>query len=202
VALRFSFVANWSFQVVTLAVKPVAGSLGDAAPLVRDVTAQFLPHHGRRCVLFATSPDTPDMRALTAAVGHERINCVADAMNRLLTADSLGRVPAVVRLLVKCRALVAAVHFDSCACVDAQRELDVQRHVQLHTHTHTHMECTVEYDGLRHRWVRRWAKSPIRDEQVLLHLSHGQTVPVVLMTCCLRAACRQASVITVTTNGL
>jgi len=48
------------------------------------------------------------------------------------------------------------------------------------------MECTVEYDGLR--WVRRWAKSPIRDEQVLLHLSHGQTVPVVLMTCCLRAA--------------
>jgi len=46
------------------------------------------------------------------------------------------------------------------------------------------MECTVEYDGLRHRW----AKSPIRDEQVLLHLSHGQTVPVVLMACCLRAA--------------
>jgi len=44
------------------------------------------------------------------------------------------------------------------------------------------MECTtVEYDGLRHRWV----KSPaINDEQVLLHLSHGQTVPVVLMTCC------------------
>jgi len=52
------------------------------------------------------------------------------------------------------------------------------------------MECTVEYDGLRHRWVaRRWAKSPIRDEQVLVHLSHGQTVPVVLMTYCLRAAC-------------
>jgi len=51
------------------------------------------------------------------------------------------------------------------------------------------MECTVEYDGLRHRWVaRRWAKSPIRDEQVLLHLWHGQTVPMVLMTCCLRAA--------------
>jgi len=49
------------------------------------------------------------------------------------------------------------------------------------------MECIVEYDGLRHRWVRRWAKSPIRDDQVLLHLSHGQTVPVVLMACCLRA---------------
>jgi len=46
------------------------------------------------------------------------------------------------------------------------------------------MECTVEYNGLR----RRWAKSPIRDEQVLLHLSHGQTMPVVLMTCSLRAA--------------
>jgi len=50
------------------------------------------------------------------------------------------------------------------------------------------MECTFEYDRLRHRWVRRWPKSPICDEQVLLHLSHGQTVPVVLMTCCLRAA--------------
>jgi len=50
------------------------------------------------------------------------------------------------------------------------------------------MECTVKYDGLHHRWVRRWVKSPIRDEQVLLHLSHGQTVPVVLMACCLRAA--------------
>jgi len=58
-----------------------------------------------------------------------------------------------------------------------------------HAHTHTHMECTVEYGQLRHRWVRRWVKSPVRDEQVLLHLSHGQTVPVVLMTCCLRAAC-------------
>jgi len=51
------------------------------------------------------------------------------------------------------------------------------------------MECTVEYDGLRHRWVRRWVKSPICDEQVLLHLPHGQTVPVVSMTCCLRATC-------------
>jgi len=30
--------------------------------------------------------------------------------------------------------------------------------------------------------TRRWAKSPIGDEQVLLHLSHGQTVPVVLQT--------------------
>ena len=50
------------------------------------------------------------------------------------------------------------------------------------------MECTVEYDGLRHRRVRLWAKSPIRDKQILLHLSHGQTVPVVLMTCCLRAS--------------
>jgi len=50
------------------------------------------------------------------------------------------------------------------------------------------MQCTVEYDGLRHRWVRRWAKRAIRDEQVLLHLSNGQTVPVVLMTCCFRAA--------------
>ena len=50
------------------------------------------------------------------------------------------------------------------------------------------MECAVEHDGLRHRWVRRLAKSPIRNEQDLLHLSHGQTVPVVLMTCCLRAA--------------
>ena len=55
--------------------------------------------------------------------------------------------------------------------------------------------------GLRHRRVRRWWKSPIRDEQVLLHLSHGQTVLVVLMTCCLRAACRQPSVITITKNG-
>jgi len=43
------------------------------------------------------------------------------------------------------------------------------------------MECTVEYDGLHHRWICRWVKSPIRDQQVLLHLSHGQTVPVVLM---------------------
>ena len=24
---------------------------------------------------------------------------------------------------------------------------------RTHTHTHTHMECTVEYGGLRHRWV-------------------------------------------------
>jgi len=32
-------------------------------------------------------------------------------------------------------------------------------------------------------------KSPISDEQVLLHLLHSQTVPMVLMTCCLRAAC-------------
>ena len=50
------------------------------------------------------------------------------------------------------------------------------------------MECTVEYDDCVTDGYARWAKSPIRDEQVLLHLSQGQTVPVVLMTCCLRAA--------------
>jgi len=42
-----------------------------------------------------------------------------------------------------------------------------------HTHTHTHMDCTVQYDGLLHRWVRRWAKSPILDEQILLQRSHA-----------------------------
>jgi len=30
--------------------------------------------------------------------------------------------------------------------------------------------------------------TPMGDEQVLLHLPHGQTVPVVLITSCLRAA--------------
>ena len=68
----------------------------------------------------------------------------------------------------------------------AQDMLQVHLHCQ-HTHTHT-QECTVDVDGLRHRWVRRWAKSPIRDEQILLHLSHGQAVPVMLTACCLRAA--------------
>jgi len=40
------------------------------------------------------------------------------------------------------------------------------------------MECTVEFDELGHPIGDsiRWAKSPIRDEQVLLHLSHGQTL--------------------------
>ena len=61
-------------------------------------------------------------------------------------------------------------------------------HEHTHAHTHTHMACTAEYDGLCNQWVRRWVKSPICDEQVLLHLSCGQTMPVVLMTCCLRAA--------------
>ena len=127
-AVRFSFVQNWSFQVVTLAVRPV-DSLGASttAPLVRDVAAQFLPQNGRRSVLFSTSPDTADMRSLSAALGHERINCVADSMNRLLTGDSLCHVSAVVRLLSRCRALVASVHFDSCS-VDGQRELDLQKH--------------------------------------------------------------------------
>ena len=126
-AVRFSFVQNWSFQVVTLAVKPVRSlSAAATAPLVRDVAAHFLPQSGRRCLMFNTSPDTADMRALTTALGHERISCVADSMNRLLTADSLCRVPDIVQLLVKCRSLVLVVHFDSCS--DGQRQLDVQKH--------------------------------------------------------------------------
>jgi len=32
---------------------------------------------------------------------------------------------------------------------------------------HTHMDCAVEYDGLLHRWIWRWANSPILDEQTL-----------------------------------
>lgn len=127
-AIRFSFVRNWLFEVVTLAVRPVESlSASSTAPLVRDVAAQFLPQNGRRSVLFNTSADTADMRALSTALGHERINCVADSVNRLLTADSLWRVSAIVQLLLKCRALVAAVHFDSCS-VDGQRELDLQKH--------------------------------------------------------------------------
>ena len=128
IAVRLSFVQNWSFEVVTLAVRPVDSlDASSAAPLVHDVVAQFLPQNGRRCVLFNTSPDTVDMRALSAALGHERINCVADSMNRLLTVDSLCRVSAVVQLLSKCRALVVAVHFDGFG-VDGQRELDMQKY--------------------------------------------------------------------------
>ena len=60
----------------------------------------------------------------------------------------------------------------------------------------THVECTVEYDGLLHRWIRRWAKGPILHEQTLLHRSHGHAVLVLLTTWCLRAArflCRLAT---------
>ena len=82
-------------------------------------------------------------------------------------------------------------------------------HTHIHTHgvptpyarvptpyTATHMEYTTRIRRLRHRWVRRRTKSPIRDEQVLLHLSHGQTVPVMMMTCCLRAARFRSSLAT------
>ena len=126
-AIRFSFVQNWSFEVVTLAVR-IVDSLGASttAPIVRDVVAQFLPQSGCRSVLCNTSPDTADMRELSAALGHERINCVADSMNRLLTTDSLCRVSAIVQLLLKCRTLVVAVHFDGCS-VDGQRELDLKK---------------------------------------------------------------------------
>jgi len=127
-AIRLSFVQNWSFEVVTLAVRPVDSLNASAtAPLVRDVVAQFLPQNGRRCVLFNSSPDTAEMRALSSALGHERINCVADSMNRLLTVDSLCRVSAIVQLLSKCRALVVAVHFHGCG-FDGQQELDMQKH--------------------------------------------------------------------------
>ena len=57
-------------------------------------------------------------------------------------------------------------------------------------------DCTVKYDGLLHRWVRRWARSPILDEQTLLHRSHGHAVLVLLTTWCLPAArflCRLAT---------
>jgi len=130
IAVRFSLVQNWSFKVLTLAVRPVDSlSAATTAPLVRDVAAQFLPKNGRHCVLFSTSADTADMRALSAALGHERINCVADSVNGLLVADSLCRVSAVVRLLTKCRAVVVAVHFDSCGGgVDGQREPNLQKH--------------------------------------------------------------------------
>jgi len=50
------------------------------------------------------------------------------------------------------------------------------------------MDCTVEYDALLHRWIRRWAKNPILDEQTLLHRSHGHAVLMLLTTWCLRAA--------------
>jgi len=127
-AVRFSFVRNWTFEMVTLAVRPVESlTTFTTAPLVRDVAGQFLPQNGRRCVLFNTTADTVEMGALSAALGHERINCVADSVNRLLTADSLSRVSAIVQLMSKCRALVTAVHFDSCS-VDGQRELDLQKH--------------------------------------------------------------------------
>ena len=72
--------------------------------------------------------------------------------------------------------------------VQTDNHTNTPSQTNTHTHTDKHMECTVKYDERCHRWVRRWAISPIHDEQVLLHLSHGQTVPVVLMTCSLRAA--------------
>ena len=53
----------------------------------------------------------------------------------------------------------------------------------LCTHTHIH---TYIYDRPLHRWVQRWANSPILDEQILLHWSESHDV--LLTTWCLRAA--------------
>ena len=53
---------------------------------------------------------------------------------------------------------------------------------RTHTHTHTHRDCTVKYDGLLHRWMRQWAKSPILDVQTLLHRSHGHSMLTLMTT--------------------
>ena len=58
------------------------------------------------------------------------------------------------------------------------------------------MDCTVDYDGLLYRWIQRWAKNTILDEQTLLHKSHDHAVLVLLTAWCLRAArflCRLAT---------
>ena len=64
--------------------------------------------------------------------------------------------------------------------------------IGVHTHTLTDTECPVEYDGLLHRQLGRWANRPIFDKHILLSrrvaLRHFQAVPVMLMVCCLRAA--------------
>jgi len=126
IAVRFSVVHNWTFEVVTLAVRSVDNLCPETtAPLVRDVMTHFLSYNGHRCVLFNTSANTAKLRALSTTLGHERINCVADSMNRLLTTDSIWRVSAIVQLLTKCREVVVVVHYDG-SDVDGQRDFDVQ----------------------------------------------------------------------------
>jgi len=49
---------------------------------------------------------------------------------------------------------------------------------------HTHMECTVDVDGLRHRWVRRWATSPIRDVASVAWSSRAGDVDGLLLASC------------------
>ena len=65
----------------------------------------------------------------------------------------------------------------------ARRDSVTRSRRQAVTTSFLHMDCTVQYDGLLHRWIRRWTESPILDVETLLHRSHGHDSDLALVDC-------------------
>ena len=110
-AIRYSFVDDWTFKVVTLTMQPVDSHTADSLKaFVKSVISEYLPHN-RRMLLFNTTDGAANMKLLSRLLGHQRIDCTAHCLHLLLTVDSFNRVPELVVLAERCKEIVHSLHF-------------------------------------------------------------------------------------------
>ena len=109
--VRFSFIHDWEFKVVTLSMQPVESHTAvSLSKFVKDILGEFMPHY-KKMLLFNTTDGAANMRLLSKILGHERVDCTAHCLHLLLTVDSMDKIPELKVLLRKCKDVIDTLHF-------------------------------------------------------------------------------------------
>lgn len=110
-AIRYSFVDEWKFKVLTLTLQPVESHTAQSLKaFVKSVISEYLPH-SKRMLLFNTTDGAANMKLLSRLLGHQRTDCTAHCLHLLLTVDSFNRIPELLSLAEKCKDIVHTLHF-------------------------------------------------------------------------------------------
>lgn len=140
-AVRFSFIHEWTFKIVTLAMQPVESHTAlNLSSFVKETIAEFMPHH-KKMILFNTTDSAANMKLLSKVLGHERVDCIAHCLHLLLTVDSLDKVPQLTALLQKCKDIINALHFKGHVIRSMQ---DISRDIEMFDRVNELLETLSE----------------------------------------------------------
>ena len=107
-AIRFRFIHEWQFKVVTLTLQPVKSHTSQS---LRRFVKSVMSEYHKRMLLFNTTDGAANMKLLSQLLDHQHIVCTDHCLHLLLTADSFNQILELVCFADRCKAIVDTLHF-------------------------------------------------------------------------------------------